>query len=421
MNTCVKALTGEPWMCPPRFEVELISPVVASEWTWRQLGPEHSAIQANFLRHNDAEKAIDLISERYGDPLGYCVLGGNIACVSGWQDLDFDRQYRAVTTGAGAFPCGGMYYLHVTGCDAARTLELLTPRSISRLEIGQAAFTLFTTPEGTVDTEAIVLRDGPHSYQLSIGGDTRPPSWLFEALNHQLEVTVEDANLTSFNIKGPRRNTAMARLVAPECVPAITRLPTFRGIPVRTRLGAHVWVLRTIVGIEMWGPPEVIHDVWHDILLDSDHVMPCGWDVLASFRLECAQIQFFLCPLDIHRSTYLHDVGLAHVISRSKHSPFVGQLALQQPERRGGALWMAGLVPTTVDASRLAVGEVLHTLGGARAGYVTTAGRSPAVGRELCFAHLSRHVVQGSLIRSEDATAWRVVPLPILPNLNDHS
>jgi glycine cleavage system aminomethyltransferase T len=201
-----------PWEEPPRFDIAMANPLAGSEWTWRELDPHHPAIreQPAFLRRYEADDVRRLISDRHGDPTAYCVMGAHLAAAMGWRGLSFDEQYRAITRGAGAFPCGGMNYLRISGPDAAQTLELLTPRSISHLDVRQAAFAIFTTPEGTVDTEGIVLRDGPNSYLVSIGGDTRPPAWLYDAVDQYRHVQVEETNISSFNIKGPKCVQAMS-------------------------------------------------------------------------------------------------------------------------------------------------------------------------------------------------------------------
>ncbi|MEO3755213.1 hypothetical protein [Streptomyces sp. B6B3] len=368
------------------------------------------------LRRNDPGDAIRTIAERYGEPESYCVLGGNVASVSTWRGISFEDQYAAVTRGAGVFPCGGMYYLSVTGPHASDVLNLLTPRRVDLLEVGQAAFVVFTTPEGTVDTEGVVLRVGDDGFHVSIGGEARPPTWLHDAIDHHPGTRVEEVDISSFNIKGSARLPAMAALLAEEFATPLARLGRFRGLRARTRWGARVWVVRTLIGVEMWAAPEDIHLAWRAMVAAPETYAPCGWDVLATYRLECQEFSFFLCPLDIHRGTHLFDVGLGHVVSARKHPPYMGFEALQKPAQAGGRMRIAGLRPTSPDAPCRTVGERLF--GGASdglTGYVTSAGYSPRDRRALCFAHLPVDVPPDGTVRFEDGTTWSVVPLPIPP------
>lgn len=412
----------QPWELSPRFAITLTSPVASSDWSWRVVSPEHPAIvdRPEFIRRGDHERAIELVSARYGRPTAHCILGANLACVLSWQNLTFADQYRAVTEGAAVFPCGGMYYLRVTGAQAAQALNLLTPRNIESLKINQAAFAIFTTPEGTVDTEGVVVRDGPESFIVSVGGSTQPPSWLYDALAVCPSARASDAGMSSFNIKGPRRDEAMQRLLVADSAKALTELSAFRTIKVRTLDGGSGLVMRTLIGVELWAHPDVLRAAWIRMVADPDHVTPCGWDVLATYRLECAEMAFYLCPLDINRWTYLHDARLSQAISAGKRTPYVGRIAVESPAKYGGHLWVGGLAAVVSDSPRRVVGDLLNReTDGSSCGFVTTAGWSPVAGRELCFAQLAGDIAPGTTVGAMDGSRWLVVKLPILAHLGE--
>jgi len=406
-----------PWNLGPRFDLGLRSPLVTGEWAWRTLGPEHPALSGrlNALRRSDPGDALQLISERYGPPVSYCILGGNVASVSNWEGITFAAQYAAVNRGAGVFPCGAMCYLSVSGPHAAEVLDLLTPRRIGAMEVGQATFVIFTTPEGSVDTEAVVLCDGENSFQISIGGETSPPTWLHDAIEIYPDTHVWETNRSSFNIKGPDRVAAMAALLSDEYAQSLATLTAFRAMPVRTCWGGNAWVVRTVIGVELWAADEIIYEAWQVMLADPERYTPCGWDVLATFRLECRDFAFYLCPLDIHRGTYLYDVGLGHVVSRGKSRPFVGAEALDGLTRRDSSMWIGGLVAVSPDVAERPIGAaVLHRESGQPCGYVTSAGYSPRERRQLCFAHLAVSVRRGDSVRFADGSIWRVSALPMI-------
>ncbi|MFK3978772.1 hypothetical protein ACI2K4_00185 [Micromonospora sp. NPDC050397] len=422
MNEMTKdGQVAEQWDRTVRHGGRLHSPLATDGWAWRLIPPDHPALQGrpSALRMNDPGEALEIISEQYGQPEYYCVLGGNVASVSGWTGISFDEQYQALARGTGAFPCGGMYYCSVRGPDAVRVLGALTPRRVDLLDVGQAAFAVFTTPEGTVDTEGVVLRDGEDSFQISLGGDTRPPRWLHDALDSYPRAWAEETDLSSFNLKGPHRDQAMLRLLADDAAAQVLQLPPFHGARVGIRWGGEAWVLRTVIGIEMWGGPDVIREAWKRMVADPRTFTPCGWEVLATYRLECREFRFYLCPLDIHRGTYLLDAGLGHVVSRGKREPYVGRGALENPEYFSGQMWVGGLTALSPGAPRRAVGEMLTSE--ARdipSGYVTSAAYSPRAGREICFAHLSNRVAPGSTVGFGDGSTWRAVSLPLqLPNV----
>lgn len=60
-------------------------------------------------------------------------------------------------------------------------------------------FTLFTTPVGTVDEEAIVLRTGDEEYLVSCGG-AKTLSWLPEALAAYPRATTNPSSICVFGM-----------------------------------------------------------------------------------------------------------------------------------------------------------------------------------------------------------------------------
>jgi len=366
------------------------------------------------LRRSDPGDAIGVIAERYGPPDRYCVLGANVAAPSGWAAIPLSAQYRAVREGAGVFPCGGMCYLSFCGPDAVRVLDLLTPRRLDHLEVGHARFVIFTTPGGAVDTEGVVLRTGYESFLVSIGGDAQPPRWLPDACSDYREVGVAETSYSSFNIKGPAREEAMLTLVSPTCANQVRALGPFRGAVVTTAWGQSAWVVRTIIGIELWAEGDVVHEAWTRIVARPETFTPCGWDLLATYRMECTAFPFYMCPLDIHQGTHLFDVGLGRVVSGDKEVDYVGRAGLDAHVLTPDRMWAAGLVATQGYAPRRKVGEKVVLPGASGNGYVTSAGSSPQIGREVCFAHLPRRYGPGSRVRVTDGSVWEVTELPIL-------
>lgn len=366
------------------------------------------------LRRCDAGDAISVIAERYGPPDRYCVLGANVAAPSGWATIPLSAQYRAAREGAGVFLCGGMCYLSVRGPDAARVLDLLTPRRLDDLGVGHARYAVFTTPDGAVDTEGVILRTDDESYLVTLGGDARPPRWLPDACSAYSGVTVAGSSYSSVNIKGAARDEAMLTLISPAFADQVRALGPFRGAPVRTSWGQPAWVVQTILAIELWAEADVVREAWTRIVAMPETFTPCGWDLLAMYRMEYTVLPFYLCPLDIHQGTHLLDVGLGRLVSGDKKADYVGRAGLQARVLSADRMWAAGLVATRDDAPRRAVGEKVVLPGTSCLGYVTSAGRLPQISREACFAHLPRSCGPGSLVQVTDGSVWEVTKLPIL-------
>jgi aminomethyltransferase len=304
-----------------------------------------------------------------------------------------------------------MNYLRVSGPDAARLLDMLTPKDITRLRVGRGTFVLFTTPAGTVDNEAVVLRVGEDEYLLSCGGPTKAPSWLPEARRAFPRAQVEQAGLACFNIKGPRRIEAMAQLVHPDDRGSLDGMRPFDARQLRTPRGVPVWITKTKIGVEMWGDGDALRESWFGILALPELVTPGSWDVLDVFRLECTDMVFGVYPIDIHGATTLWEAGCGWMVDPAKPGDYVGRAALAA-SREARRLWLAGLVARDGSTGVPSLGQEVFTADGDFAGYVTTSAFSPRHRRPLAFAHLKPFCQPGESLVVEGA-AWMATPLPM--------
>jgi glycine cleavage system aminomethyltransferase T len=187
-----------------------------------------------------------------GRPTALCVLSGTLAGAANWEGISIEEQYRAVMESAGVFEASGMTYLSIHGQDAEKVLNMLTPRDVSTLKPGSAMFVVFTTPFGTVDNEAVVLRISQDEFLLSCCGG-KPLSFLHQALNIFPNVAVTLAATVCFNIKGPQRLEAMQHLLHASDRSKIEALPVFQFCQAKFLDGTPVWIVKTKIGVEMWG------------------------------------------------------------------------------------------------------------------------------------------------------------------------
>lgn len=391
---------------------DLRNPMCRENKVWRVISPSSlvNGFSQNFSRPTDVTGILDDISLAVGPPTAMCVLGSNVIGAADWERVPFERQYQDVTQGAAAFVASNMLYLRVSGQQAAGFLDMLTPRTVQNLAQGHAMFVLFTTPAGTVDEEAVVLRTGPEEYLVSCGGG-KMPSGLQDALEVYSQVSVEHSDFVSFNLKGPQRMTAMQTLVQPEFKQKVASLKPFQAFQAGSLDGNLVWVVRTVVGLEMWGRAPVIRAVWESILSQPTLITPCGWNLLNVYRMECNLMVFAVYPLDVHSGTTLWETGYGWMIDRHKATNFIGKSALKQSHGKE-RLWLAGLSANDMDQDVLPVGSEIYTREGKIAGYVTSAAWSIKYQRALAFAHIEKSCQRGDTLTSRDGSCWTVCSLP---------
>ena len=391
---------------------DLRNPLCRENKVWRVVPPASliNGCSHSFSRPTDVTGILDDIARAVGPPTAMCVLGSNVIGAADWEQIPFAKQYQAVTTGAGAFVASNMLYLRISGPDATAVLNMLTPRNIFKLAPGRAMFVLFTTPAGTVDEEAIVLRTGQEEYLLSCGGG-KTLSFLPDALKSHVRASVEHSDFVSFNLKGPKRLTAMQALVRQQDRPSVASLKPFQACHIKTSDGKSIWVLRTKIGVEMWGRAPVIRKVWDEILNQPELITPCGWNLLNVYRMECKLMVFAVYPLDVHGGTTLWETGYGWMVEKGDDEFFIGQAALNHSKGKK-RLWLAGLRANSMTQDVLPVGAEICNQEGGIAGYVSSAAYSIKHGRALAFAHLEMSCQLGDTLVFKDGQDWTVCSLP---------
>jgi aminomethyltransferase len=391
---------------------ELRNPLCQENKVWRVIPPASliNGCSHAFSRPTDVTGILDDIARAVGPPTAMCVLGSNVIGAADWEQIPFAKQYQAVTTGTGAFVASNMLYLRINGPDAAAVLNMLTPRNVHKLAQGCAMFVLFTTPTGTVDEEAVVLRTGREEYLVSCGGG-KTPSCLPDALKSHPRASIEHSGFVSFNLKGPKRIAAMQALVRQEDRSRVVSLRPFQACHIQTLDGSSVWVLRTVVGVEMWGLAPVIRKVWGGILNKPALITPCGWNLLNVYRMECSLMVFAVYPLDVHSGTTLWETGYGWMIEESEEEFFIGQAGLNH-SRGKERLWLAGLSAFGTAQEVLPVGAEIYNRKSEIAGYVTSAAYSIKYERALAFAHLEKTCRPGDTLTFKDGQDWTVCSLP---------
>ena len=94
--------------------------------------------------------------------------------------------------------------IEITGPDAARLVQLLIPRNVSKLDVEQCWYVLMTAEDGGIINDAVLLRLGKNHFWLSpADGDTL--LWVRGiAVNAGLEVTIREPDVSPLQLQGPK-------------------------------------------------------------------------------------------------------------------------------------------------------------------------------------------------------------------------
>jgi aminomethyltransferase len=102
--------------------------------------------------------------------------------------------------------------VEITGPDAYKFIQLLTPRDLSKLSIGQCKYVLIVNNEGGILNDPILLRLGENHFWLSLA-DSDILLWAQGvALNSGLNVKIIEPDVSPLQLQGPTSGEIMIKL-----------------------------------------------------------------------------------------------------------------------------------------------------------------------------------------------------------------
>ena len=102
--------------------------------------------------------------------------------------------------------------VEITGPDAYRFTQLLTPRDLSKLEVGQCKYVLITNNNGGILNDPILLRLEENHFWLSLA-DSDILLWAQGvAINSNLDVKINEPDVSPLQLQGPTSGKIMIKL-----------------------------------------------------------------------------------------------------------------------------------------------------------------------------------------------------------------
>ena len=102
--------------------------------------------------------------------------------------------------------------VEITGTDAFKFTQLLTPRDLSKLAIGQCKYVLITNNEGGILNDPVLLRIAENHFWLSLA-DSDVLLWAQGvAVNSGLDVQIKEPDVSPLQLQGPTSGEIMIKL-----------------------------------------------------------------------------------------------------------------------------------------------------------------------------------------------------------------
>jgi aminomethyltransferase len=252
-----------------------------------------------------------------------------------------DIEYNAIREAAALIDVSPLYKYRVSGPDAERLVDRVITRDATKLKVGQVYYTPWCDEHGKVIDDGTVHRLAADEFRWTAADPQQ--RWL--TLNARgLDVTIEDVSeqVAAVALQGPFSRAVLEAATGE----SFADLRYFRRRA--SKLGKiAVDVSRTgytgDLGYEVWIPAERAPEAW-DALIAAGRpygIRPAGMLALDVVRLEAGLV---LLEVDYTSARHAlnpdqnyspYELAMGRLVDLAK-APFVGQLALQREQARGG-------------------------------------------------------------------------------------
>ena len=222
--------------------------------------------------------------------------------------------------------------VEITGPDAAKFVQMLTPRNLSNMQVGQCKYILITNAAGGILNDPILLRLAENHFWISLA-DSDVLLWAQGVAVHSgLDVQIHEPDVSPLQLQGPKSGLIMQELLGDDIL--LLKYYWLReldldGIPLvvsrtgwSSELGYEIYLRDASKGDELW---EKIMAAGKAHGLKPGHTSSIR-------RIEGAMLSYH-ADADIDTNPY--EVGLDRLVDLEMDADFVGKEALRMVHETG--------------------------------------------------------------------------------------
>ncbi|MCC3466039.1 MAG: glycine cleavage system aminomethyltransferase GcvT [Microcoleus sp. PH2017_06_SFM_O_A] len=317
-------------------------------------------------------------------------LKGRMVPFSGWemavQYAGITSEHQAVRQQAGMFDISHMGKFCLRGKQVIEKFQPLVPSDLSRLQPGQAQYTVLLNDKGCILDDIIFYcqepdgTTGEERAAIIVNAATRitDKAWILTHLDlSELVFTDISEDQVLIAIQGPEAVNYLQPFVEDNLEP----IKAFGHLETKL-LGQPSFIARTGYtgedGFEIMVDTETGKQVWQKFL--DAGVVPCGLGARDTLRLEAAMA---LYGQDIDDNTTPLEAGLGWVVHLDSKGDFIGREVLEQQKATGVSKRLVGL---EMQGRHIARHGYPIIVAGEKVGEITSGTLSPTLNRAVALA-----------------------------------
>ena len=276
--------------------------------------------------------------------------------------------------------------VEITGPDAAKFIQILTPRDLSNMAVGQCKYILITNVDGGILNDPILLRLAENHFWLSLA-DSDILLWAQGvAINSGLDITIVEPDVSPLQLQGPKSGKIMQALFGASIMDLRyywLREVELDGIPLvvsrtgwSSELGYEIYLRNSAQGYELW---EKIMAAGAPLGLKPGHTSSIR-------RIEGGMLSYHA---DADISTNPFELGLDRLMNLDMDANFIGKAALIRIQEEGVTRKQVGLIIEGVPLKGPNTTFWTIQKDGVAVGNVTSAVYSPRLEQNIALAMVS--------------------------------
>ena len=277
--------------------------------------------------------------------------------------------------------------VEITGPDAAKFMQILTPRDLSKMSLGQCKYILLTNADGGILNDPILLRLGKNHFWISLA-DSDILLWAQGvSVNSGMNVNIREPDVSPLQLQGPKSIEVMKVLFGNSIIDL--KYYWFReveldGIPLivsrtgwSSELGYELFLQDGSLGDELW---EKIMTAGTPLGLKPGHTSSIR-------RIEGGMLSY-QADADINTNPY--EIGMERLINLDMDADFIGKDALRKIRNNGVSRKQVGLRIKCAPLKEPNTTFWKITKNGKTVGKVTSAVYSPRLEQNIALAIVSK-------------------------------
>ena len=284
--------------------------------------------------------------------------------------------------------------VEISGPDAAKFVQLLTPRDLSKMKVGQCKYILITNQDGGLLNDPVLLKLADDRFWISLA-DSDILLWAQGvAVNTDYEVHIFEPDASPLQLQGPKSRDIMVNVFGESILDLKYywhREYKWNGISLivsrtgwSSELGYEIFLTDHTMGSELW---------YHIMLMGEPMGLKPG-HTSSIRRIEGAMLSYHA---DADMSTNPFELGLDRLVNIDSSQEFIGKKALIKIRTEGVNKTQVGLV---IECDPLGGPNTKFwpvKKGKQKVGKVTSAVYSPRLKKNIALAMLSVKSIDKSI------------------------